>query len=93
LAYTWLAVGTVVVALVPSPKSHAYAAICPKRTVDAEASNVVAAPAAPGLNVNAAAGAWSGVIAMPRAVPPTGIAVPALPEATSIGVTALPWVA
>jgi hypothetical protein len=33
----------------------------------------------------------SGVIATPSAVAPTVIAAPALPDATSIGVTASPW--
>ena len=54
---------------------------------------MVAEPAAAGLTVNAAFGAWSGVIAMPRGLAPTGIAVPALLLAVAIGVTPLSLVA
>jgi hypothetical protein len=52
-----------------------------------DASNAVAAPAAPGLTVTFATGAWSGVIAIARGLPATVTAVPAALAAVSIGVT------
>ena len=63
----------------------------PKRTVEELASNAVEIPGDAGPTVNAATGAWSGVMAIPRGVDPTPVtAVPALPVATSIGVTVPP---
>ena len=77
-ANTWVVVGVVVVVPgVPSPKSHAYEAICPNATVDVEALNDVADPAAAIFAVSFATGAWSGTTAMPRGLAPAVNALPA----------------
>ncbi len=56
----------------------------------AEASKATARPDSAGVADRAAAGAWSGVTATPRAAPATGIAAPAVPAFASIGVTEPP---
>ena len=75
----------------PSPKVQSYRVIDPYATVEAAASNVVAAPGGALVTVKLATGAWSGVIAIPRGVLPTElIGVPATPVAVAIGVTVAP---
>ena len=55
-----------------------------------EASNDVDWPGPAGFAVSFAAGAWSGVTAMPRAAAPVAIAAPAALVAVVIGVTPPP---
>ena len=55
----------------------------------AEASKVVLEPARPGVTVNEATGAWSGVMATASGPLPTVMLEPAVPFARSIGVTVL----
>jgi hypothetical protein len=83
----WLVVGVVAVALVESPKFHAYDVMVPYATLDADASNDVAEPAGPGATVNDATGAWSGVMATLSGPMPTAMFAPAVLVATLIGVT------
>ena len=51
------------VALVESPKFHAYEVIVPYATVEADASNEEGEPGGPVVTVNDATGAWSGTMA------------------------------
>lgn len=80
-----------VVAVLPSPKFQAYEVIVPAATVEAEASNNVGVPAAATLEVKAATGAWSGVMAgsMSSQVA-TPIALPASCVERLTGITVLP---
>ena len=82
-------VAVALVAVVPSPKFHTYCAIEPNATVEAEASKVVLEPARPGVTVNEATDAWSGVMATASGPLPTVMLEPAVPFARSIGVTVL----
>ena len=61
----------------------------PNFTTVVFASNRTAAPAAAGLNVRAATGAWSGATATPRAAPLSATALPAVFVAVAIGTTLL----
>ena len=54
----------------PSPKSQSYRATDPSRSLEADASNAVGEPGAPGAASNAATGAWFGVTAMPLTLVP-----------------------
>lgn len=82
----WLKVAECV-AVVPSPKFHAYVAMLPKWAPEAEASKEVGDPTGAGATVNEAVGAWSGVIEMASGEFPTGIGVPAVLVAVLMGVT------
>ena len=63
--------------------------IVPTGVVEADPSNLVAAPELATAAENDAVGAWSGVIAIPSGWVPTVISVPAVFVATLIGVTEL----
>jgi hypothetical protein len=61
--------------------------IDPTGALDAEPLKEVAEPGEAGVTLNDAVGAWSGVIAMPNGLEPTGMAVPAVLVEIVIGVT------